>query len=182
MALKEQSPATPKTSRKNPRVAARSIDTYTVQCNKCSKWRVISTEEEYEEIRSKMKESPYVCDRKLGISWDDPADIEYNATRTWLIDRPSIPKTPQGFKRSLVLRRDFSRMDAYYFTPTGKKLRTHNEIAAFIETNPKYQDVKLSAFNFTPPKVMEDTIPEHVVRKIPSIGKSNKKKALKDST
>ncbi|KAG5224377.1 methyl-CpG-binding domain-containing protein [Salix suchowensis] len=150
MALKEHSPVTPKTSRKNPRVAARSIDTYTVQCDKCSKWRVISTEEEYEEIRSKLKESPYVCDRKLGISCDDP--------------------TPQGFKRSLVLRRDFSTMDAYYFTPTGKKLRTHNKIAAFIEANPKYQDVKLSAFNFTPPKVMEDTIPEDVVRKIPSIG------------
>ncbi|KAJ6348542.1 hypothetical protein OIU77_006171 [Salix suchowensis] len=96
-------------------------------------------------------------------------------------DIPGIPKTPQGFKRSLVLRRDFSTMDAYYFTPTGKKLRTHNKIAAFIEANPKYQDVKLSAFNFTPPKVMEDTIPEDVVRKIPSIGNSNKKKALKDS-
>uniref|UniRef100_A0A6N2KVJ8 CW-type domain-containing protein n=1 Tax=Salix viminalis TaxID=40686 RepID=A0A6N2KVJ8_SALVM len=93
----------------NPRVAARSIDTYTVQCDKCSKWRLISPEEEYEEIRSKMKESSYVCDRKLGISCDDPADIEYNVTRTWLIDRPDIPKTPQGFKRSLVLRRDFSR-------------------------------------------------------------------------
>ncbi|KAJ6428578.1 hypothetical protein OIU84_020289 [Salix udensis] len=178
MTLKEHSPATPKTSRKNPRVAPRSIDIYTVQCDK---WRVISTEEEYEEIRSTMKESPYVCDRKLGISCDDPADIEYNATRTWAIDRPGILKIPEGFKRSLELRRDFSRMDAYYITPTGKKLRTLNEIAAFIEANPKYQDVKLSAFSFTSPKVMEDTIPEDVVRKIPSIGNSNKKKALKDS-
>ncbi|KAB5512323.1 hypothetical protein DKX38_029351 [Salix brachista] len=72
-------------------------------------------------------------------------------------------------------------MDAYYITPTGNKLRTRNEIAAFIEANPKYQDVNLSAFTFTSPKVMKDTIPEDVVRKIPSIGNSNKKAALKDS-
>uniref|UniRef100_A0A6N2NG25 MBD domain-containing protein n=1 Tax=Salix viminalis TaxID=40686 RepID=A0A6N2NG25_SALVM len=85
---------------------------------------------------------------------------KYNATRTWAIDKPGILKTPEGFKRSLELRRDFSRMDAYYITPTGKKLRTLNEIAAFIEANPKYQDVKLSAFSFTSRKVMEDTIPE----------------------
>ncbi|KAB5543887.1 hypothetical protein DKX38_011999 [Salix brachista] len=110
-----------------------------------------------------------------------PEDLQYNATRTWAIDRPGILKTPEGFKRSLELRRDFSGMDAYYITPAGKKLRTLNEIAAFIEANPKYQDVKLSAFSFTSPKVMEDTIPEDVVRKIPSIGNSNKKKALKDS-
>ncbi|KAF9661314.1 hypothetical protein SADUNF_Sadunf19G0055200 [Salix dunnii] len=178
--LKEQSPATPKTSRKNPRAAARSIDTYAAQCNKCSKWRVIPTEEEYEEIRSKTEENPYVCDRKPGISCDDPADIEY-ATKTWAIDKPGVPKTPQGFKRILVLRSDFSRMDAYYITPTGKKLRTRNEIAAFIEANPKYQNVNLSAFNFSSPKIMEDTIPEDAVRKVLSIGNDNKMKALKDS-
>ncbi|KAB5520026.1 hypothetical protein DKX38_024345 [Salix brachista] len=74
-----------------------------------------------------------------------------------------ILKTSEGFKRSLELRRDFSKMDADYITPTGKKLRTRNEIAAFIEANPKYQDVKLSAFSFTSPKVMEDTIPEDVL-------------------
>jgi hypothetical protein len=154
---------------------------HAAQCDKCLKWRVIPTEEEYEEIRSKMEENPYVCDRKPGVSCDDPADIEYNATRTWVIDRPGVPKTPEGFKRSLVLRRDFSKMDAYYITPTGKKLRTRNEIAAFIEANPKYKDVNLSAFNFTSPKVMEDTIPEDAVRKVPSSANGNKKKALKDS-
>ncbi|KAG5239411.1 methyl-CpG-binding domain-containing family protein [Salix suchowensis] len=144
MTLKEHSPATPKTS-----LAPRSIDIYTVQCEKCSKWRVISTEEEYEEIRSTMKES--ICLRQK--TWH---------ILTWAIDRPGILKTPEGFKRSLELRRDFSRMNAYYITPTGKKLRTLNEITTFIEANPKYQDVKLSAFNS-------------------SIGNSNKKKALKDS-
>jgi hypothetical protein len=128
-----------------------------------------------------MEESPFVCNRKPGVSCDDPADIEYNATRTWVIDRPGIPKTPEGFKRSLVLRRDFSKMDAYYITPTGKKLRTRNEIAAFIDANPKYKDVNLSDFNFTSPKVMEDTIPEDAVRKVSSSGNGNKRKALKDA-
>ena len=90
---------------------------------------MIPTEEEYEEIRSKMEESPFVCDRKPVISRNDPADIEYKATQTWVIDRPGVPKTPQGLTRILVLRRDFSIMDAYHITPTRRKLRTCNEIA-----------------------------------------------------
>ncbi|KAF9667312.1 hypothetical protein SADUNF_Sadunf15G0009800 [Salix dunnii] len=32
------------------------------------------------------------------------------------------------------------KMDAYYITLIGKKLRTCSEIATFIEANPKYQD------------------------------------------
>lgn len=124
-------------------------------------------------------ENPFACDRKPGVSCEDPADLEYNASRTWVIDRPGIPKTPVGFKRSLVLRRDFSKMDAYYITPTGKKLRTKNEIAAFLEANPKYKDVSVEDFNFTSPKVMEDTIPEDV-KKVNASG-NRKGKASKDS-
>ncbi|KAJ6305314.1 hypothetical protein OIU78_020781 [Salix suchowensis] len=101
--------------------------------------------------------------------------------KLWPLIDLAFSRPQKVLKRSLELRCDFFRMDAYYITPTGKKLRTRNEIAAFIEANPKYQDVKLSAFSFTSPKVMEDTIPEDVVRKIPSIGNNNKKKALKDS-
>ncbi|KAJ9187692.1 hypothetical protein P3X46_003117 [Hevea brasiliensis] len=180
MATKEDNRETPKTSSKNPRWAVRSVDTYAAQCEKCSKWRVIATQEEYEEIRSKIFENPFVCDRKPGVSCEDPPDIEYNATRTWVIDRPGIPKTPIGFKRSLVLRRDFSKMDAYYITPTGKKLRTRNEIAAFLEANPKYKDVSIEDFNFTSPKVMEDTIPEDA-RKVNASGSGRKGKASKDA-
>ena len=100
-----------------------------------------------------MEESPFVCDRKPVISRNDPADIEYKATQAWVIDRPGVPKTPQGLTRILVLRRDFSIMDAYYITPTRKRLRTCNEIATFTEANPKYHDVNLSALNSTSPKV-----------------------------
>ncbi|KAJ8898676.1 hypothetical protein K2173_004710 [Erythroxylum novogranatense] len=168
---------TPKTLSKDSTPALRSIDTYAAQCNSCYKWRVMATQEEYEEIRSKIVEEPFVCNRKPGITCDDPADIEYDATRTWVIDRPGLPKTPEGFKRSLVLRRDFSKMDAYYITPTGKKLRTRNEIAAFLEANPNYKDVPISQFSFTSPKVMEDTVPEDVGKKVASAtsGSSNKK-------
>ncbi|KDP21520.1 hypothetical protein JCGZ_21991 [Jatropha curcas] len=182
MATKEDNRESPKTSSKNPRVAVRSVDTYAAQCETCLKWRVIPTQEEYEEIRSKIAENPFVCDRKPGVSCEDPADIEYNATRTWVIDKPGLPKTPNGFKRSLVLRRDFSKMDAYYITPTGKKLRTRNEISAFLEANPKYKDVSLEDFNFTSPKVMEDTIPEDAKKINATVGSSGKKaKALKDA-
>ncbi|EEF37637.1 DNA binding protein, putative [Ricinus communis] len=158
----------------------RSVDTYAAQCEKCMKWRVIETEEEYEEIRSKIVENPFYCNRKPGISCEDPADIECDASRTWVIDKPGLPKTPGGFKRSLVLRRDFSKMDAYYITPTGKKLRTRNEIAAFLEANPKYKGVSIEDFNFTSPKVMEETVPEDV-KKATASASSKKVKASKDA-
>ncbi|XP_065861209.1 methyl-CpG-binding domain-containing protein 4-like [Euphorbia lathyris] len=180
MARNDDTPITPKTLSKNGRGTVRSVDTYAAQCEKCLKWRVIDSQEEYEEIRSKIKENPFVCDRKAGFSCQDPADIECNASRTWVIDKPGIPKTPQGFTRSLVLRRDFSKMDAYYITPTGKKLRTTKEIASFLEANPKYKDVSVDDFNFTSPKVMEDTIPEDFKMLIGS-GSGNKKRLLKES-
>lgn len=120
---------------------------------------------EYEEIRSKITEKHFVCEQRPGVSCNDPADIDYDATRVWVIDRPGIPKTPEGFQRSLVLRRDFSKMDAYYITPTGKKLRTRAEVASFLAANPEYSDVPLSEFTFSVPKVMDDTIPEDVVSK-----------------
>ncbi|KAJ4842905.1 hypothetical protein Tsubulata_023829 [Turnera subulata] len=182
MAGKEDNQETPKTTSRNPRTTVRSIDTYAAQCDKCLKWRIIDTETEFEEIRSRMLEEPFVCEQKVGVSCDDPADIEYNASRTWVMDKPGIPRTPEGFRRSLVLRKDFSKMDAYYITPTGKKLRTRNEIAAFLETDPRYKDISISDFNFTSPKVMEDTIPADAVRKSPATGNGNKKmKITKDA-
>ncbi|CAN0886119.1 Methyl-CpG-binding domain-containing protein 4 [Linum grandiflorum] len=137
----------------------RAIDTYTAQCHTCRKWRVIPTEEEYENIRCNGIKNKFTCASK-SLTCDDPADIEYDASRTWVLDKPGVPKTPEGFKRHLVLRRDFSKMDAYYITPTGKKLRTRNEIASFIASKPEYKDVDINDFYFTTPKVMEDTIPE----------------------
>lgn len=150
-----------------------SIGLYAAQCEKCFKWRLIDTQEEFEEIRSQIIEDPFYCDRKHGISCEDPADIEYDASRTWVIDKPNIPKTPEGFKRSIVVRRDFSKLDSYYISPKGKRYRTRNEIASFIQDNPEYKDVRLSDFDFGTPKIMEDTIPQHVVKKASANGNGN---------
>ncbi|XP_027935013.1 methyl-CpG-binding domain-containing protein 4-like [Vigna unguiculata] len=142
-----------------------SVDIYAAQCKNCLKWRVIDTQEEFEEIRSKATEEPFVCSRKDNCSCDEPADIEYDSTRTWVIDKPNLPKTPQGFKRSLVLRKDYSKLDAYYITPSGKKLRTRNEIGAFLKDNPEFKGVTVADFDFSSPKIMQDTIPEIVEQK-----------------
>lgn len=142
-----------------------SVDIYAAQCKNCLKWREIDTQEEFEEIRSKVTEEPFLCSRKANSSCDEPGDIKYDSSRTWVIDKPNLPKTPQGFKRSLVLRKDYSKLDAYYITPAGKKLRTRNEIAAFLKDNPEFKGVSASDFDFSSPKIMQDTIPEIIEQK-----------------
>ncbi|KFK37556.1 hypothetical protein AALP_AA4G272000 [Arabis alpina] len=145
----------------------RSIDIYAAECEKCHKWRRIVSQEVYEEIRSKIREDPFVCEKKEGISCGDAGDLNYDSSRTWVLDKPGLPKTPRGFKRSLVLRKDYSKMDTYYITPTGKKLKTRNQIAAFIDANQDYKNAPLGDFIFTAPKVMEDTIPSGVPERTP---------------
>ncbi|KAG6647692.1 hypothetical protein CIPAW_07G096300 [Carya illinoinensis] len=143
--MKDNSQETPKSLSKR----SHSISKYAAQCGKCFKWRLFDTQVEFEDIRSKFIEEPFYCDRKPDVSCEDPADIEYDASRTWVIDKPNIPKTPEGFKRILIVRKDFSKLDSYYSTPTD--------------------------FDFSTPKIMEETIPEHVVRKASANGSSNKR-------
>ncbi|KAM0998312.1 hypothetical protein EV2_008360 [Malus domestica] len=147
-------------SSKKPNIGTSSIDVYAAQCAECKKWRVIHSEEEFEEIRSKISTQPFYCNKKSGVTCDDVADIEYNATRTWVIDKPDLPKTPEGFKRHLVVRKDYSKLDAYYITPKGKRLRSQNQVAAFLKENPMFEGISASDFDFAAPKVMEDTVPE----------------------
>ncbi|KAK4792041.1 hypothetical protein SAY86_022476 [Trapa natans] len=176
--MKDDNQENPKSSSK---IVSGSIDIYAVQCVKCNKWRVIDMEEEYEEIRSKFTEEPYVCSKKPGISCHNPPDIDYDASRTWVIDKPDIPKTPEGFKRSLVLRKDFSKLDAYYISPSGRKMRTLAEVAAFLKANPELKGVSVDDFSFHCPKVVEDTIPEYAEKKMPTSGSASKKmKITKD--
>ncbi|KAJ1440723.1 Zinc finger, CW-type [Sesbania bispinosa] len=142
-----------------------SIDIHVAQCKNFLKWRVIDIEEEFEEIRCKVIEEPFHCSLKANCSCDDPVDIEYDSSRTWVIDKPNLPKTPQGFRRSLVLRKDYSKLDSYYFTPTGKKLRTRTKIAAYLKDHPECKGISATDFDFTSPKIMRDTIPENVEQK-----------------
>ncbi|KAL5712714.1 Methyl-CpG-binding domain protein 4 [Ranunculus cassubicifolius] len=139
---------------------------YTVQCAECFKWRVIPTQEEYEEIRSNIIEDPWFCNKKPDVTCEDPADIDHDASRIWLADNPNLPKTPDGFKRKVVVRRDFSvsdiYCDIYYDVPTGEIVRSLSEMQRFLKENPKYKSmVKISDFDFTRPKNMADTIPAY---------------------
>lgn len=176
-----KNPATPSApaSSKKQQTGTNTIGLYAVQCGECFKWRLISNEEEYEVIRSKLLEEPFTCNKKPNTSCDDPADIEKDATRTWVIDKPNIPRTPAGFKRKLVLRRDFSKLDAHYVTPTGKKVRSSTEVAKYLEENPEIKGVSVSEFSFTVPKVVEETIPKDIERK--SSAKKAKESKAADS-
>jgi hypothetical protein len=54
-------------------------------------------------------------------------------------------------------------LDSYYITPTAdKKLRTCNEIAAYLNHYPELTGVSASDFDFSSPKIMQDTIPEYI--------------------
>ncbi|KAK4493135.1 hypothetical protein RD792_018013 [Penstemon davidsonii] len=139
----------------------RSVDARCVQCDECSKLRLIPTEELYEEIRSRFIEDPFVCSKLPNVSCDDPGDIEdYDSTWTWAFDKPNLPKTPPGFKKRLVLRKNYSKMDCYYDAPNGKRLRSKAEVSRFLDKHPEYKkDISPSDFSFFSPKIMEDTNP-----------------------
>ncbi|XP_038679941.1 methyl-CpG-binding domain-containing protein 4-like isoform X3 [Tripterygium wilfordii] len=136
-----------------------AVKTYAVQCSNCMKWRSIGTEEEYMDIRSKVE--PFLCgDGKSNVSCEDPADVEMkvDASHMWVNDKDGIPRTPDGFKRIMVPRSDYSKIDVYYITPMGKRVKCFSELKAFKETNPEYKNLSLSDFNFSSPKVVEGTI------------------------
>ncbi|CAO2839685.1 unnamed protein product [Amaranthus hypochondriacus] len=142
-----------------------AIDLYAAQCSQCDKWRIITSQEEYEDLRCRFLEEPFTCDRKPNVTCDDPADVERDATRTWVIDKPNLPKTPKGFKRELIVRSDYSKLDAYYVTATGKRLRCHREVKQYLEKHTEYKHLKLEDFDFSVPKVMDETIPAQIKEK-----------------
>lgn len=152
-----------------------SAHIYAVQCGRCSKWRVVPTNEDYETIRENFIEDPWFCEKNRGVTCDDPADIEYDNTRLWVIDKPNIPKTPSTTKRNLTLRKDLSKFDAHYIMPNGKKVRSTAEVERFLVAHPEYKDqMSVSDFSFTSPKIMEDMVPRNIAVKA-SPGGSNKK-------
>ncbi|ONK68416.1 uncharacterized protein A4U43_C05F11280 [Asparagus officinalis] len=134
---------------------------YAVQCGKCFKWRLIPTKEEYDAIRESFIEDPWFCEKNPEVSCDDPADIEYDTSRLWVIDKPNIPKTPPNTERNLHLRKDFSKFDITYIMPNGKRVRSSTEVERFLEAHPGYKDqFSVSDFSFTSPKIMEEMVPK----------------------
>ncbi|KAL8028988.1 hypothetical protein ABFS82_14G196100 [Erythranthe guttata] len=155
---------TPQQPKMQPEIGGKKcVEIWSAQCGECFKWRIIPSEDEYEEIRSKFIEDPFVCSKKAGVCCNDGADIEYDKSRTWVIDKPNTPKTPAGFKRRMVMRGCESRIDCYYKTPNGKKqLRSPTDVSNFLTSYPEYNingHISLQHFSFNAPKIMQDTLP-----------------------
>jgi len=152
-----------------------SVGVYAVQCYMCYKWRMIPTKEEFETLRENFTENPWFCSRRPDCSCDDPADIEYDSSRIWVIDRPNIPKPPPETERLVIMRRDFTKMDTYYVMPNGKRARCAGDVDKFLEANPEYKNrISVSAFNFAPPKVVEETVSHNSAWKAAKAKKQDK--------
>lgn len=117
-----------------------SIGAFTVQCAACFKWRLIPTKEKYEEIREKILELPFVCDRarewRPEVSCEDREDISQDGSRLWAIDKPQIPLPPPGWERLIHIRGEGCTRfaDVYYAAPNGKKLRSLVEVQRLLAT------------------------------------------------
>ncbi|RLN00198.1 methyl-CpG-binding domain-containing protein 4-like [Panicum miliaceum] len=152
-----------------------SVGLYAVQCYVCYKWRMIPTKEEFETLREKFTEDPWFCSRRPECSCDDPADIEYDSSRIWVIDKPNIPKPPPETERLVIMRRDFTKMDTYYVMPNGKRARCAGDVDKFLEANPEYKNrISVSDFNFAPPKVVEETVSHNSAWKAAKAKKQDK--------
>nr|GEX01081.1 methyl-CpG-binding domain-containing protein 4-like [Tanacetum cinerariifolium]GEX38821.1 methyl-CpG-binding domain-containing protein 4-like [Tanacetum cinerariifolium] len=67
-----------------------------------------------------------------------PTEYEFEEYR--IMDKPNIPKTSKGFQRIVFLRRDYSKMDVYYVTPDGTRVRATPGIIAYLKEHPEYSD------------------------------------------
>ncbi|KAI3715181.1 hypothetical protein L6452_22151 [Arctium lappa] len=162
----------PSYPRRHPQRVLPSVGAFTVQCANCFKWRLIPSQEKYEEIREHITDKPFVCEAahewRPDVSCDDPPDIEQDGSRLWAIDKPNIAQPPPGWQRDLRIRGEGSTKfaDVYYTTPTGTKLRSIPDVEKYLFKHPEYveQGVTLAHFSFQIPKPLQ----ENYVRKRPA--------------
>ncbi|CAM0147127.1 unnamed protein product [Urochloa decumbens] len=148
-----------KPSKTSKHASVKRIGAFAVQCAKCQKWRLISTKEKYEEIRERIREDPFVCEKarewKPDVTCNDPSDVSQDGSKLWAIDKPDIAQAPQGWERSIKIRGEGSTKfaDVYYRSPTGVQLRSMNEVEKYLAEHPEYvaQGVELSHFSFKSP-------------------------------
>ncbi|CAI9766047.1 unnamed protein product [Fraxinus pennsylvanica] len=144
-----------------------SIAAYTVQCEKCSKWRFIPTKEKYEEIRERLAEQPFFCETarewRPDLSCDDEPDVVRDGSWRWAIDKPSIPQCPPGWQRILRIRAKGGTKfaDVYYVAPSSKRLRSMMEVQSYLNEHPELPGLTASQFSFQIPSPLE----ENYVRK-----------------
>ncbi|CAM0885414.1 unnamed protein product [Alopecurus aequalis] len=163
--------STPGTRRK--RDITELVDMFVVQCCECHKWRTIPTKDEFETIRENLTEDPWFCSRKRGCSCDDPADIEYDSSRIWLLDMPNIPKPPPNTERLVTMRSDLANMDICYVLPGGKYAKCLRDVQDFLNDNPEYKEsISVESFNFTVPRVVSDS-PKWRAKKAKKQGRKN---------
>ncbi|PAN36157.1 hypothetical protein PAHAL_6G266700 [Panicum hallii] len=144
---------------KTSKRASVKIGAFAAQCAKCQKWRLISTKEKYEEIRERIREDPFVCEKarewKPDVTCNDPSDVSQDGSKLWAIDKPDIAQAPQGWERLIKIRGEGSTRfaDVYYRSPTGVQLRSTNEVEKYLAEHPEYiaQGVELSHFSFKSP-------------------------------
>ncbi|OEL15980.1 Methyl-CpG-binding domain-containing protein 4, partial [Dichanthelium oligosanthes] len=132
---------------------------YAVQCYDCHKWRTVPTQEEFETLRENFTKDKWCRSKRPGCSCKDPAEIEYDSSRIWVVDEPDISKAPPEIQRQ-VLMSDLSKMDTYYFMPTGERIDRADVVDKFLEANPWYKDSNMSASDFKceAPVVVEETV------------------------
>ncbi|KAM0923550.1 hypothetical protein ACQ4PT_005454 [Festuca glaucescens] len=132
---------------------------YAVQCCECHQWRTVPTKDEFETIRENFSDDPWFCSKRPGCSCEDPADIEYDSSRIWVIDRPNIPKPPPKTERLVIMRCDLAKMDVYYVLPNGKRAKGIADVQKFLDANPEYRDsLSVESFSFTLPRIVEETV------------------------
>ncbi|KAK1696661.1 hypothetical protein QYE76_013358 [Lolium multiflorum] len=152
-------PASPGSSSQRKRGSTESIGLYAVQCCECYKWRTIPTKDEFETIRENFTADPWFCSKRPDCTCKDPADIEYDSSRIWVIDKPNIPKPPPNTERLVIMRGDLTKTDIYYVLPNGKRAKGTGDVQKFLDANPEYKDsLSLESFSFTMPKIVEETV------------------------
>ncbi|RCV31860.1 hypothetical protein SETIT_6G211800v2 [Setaria italica] len=152
-----------KPSKTPKRASGKKIGAFAVQCAKCQKWRLVSTKEKYEEIRERIREDPFVCEKarewKPDVTCNDPSDVSQDGSKLWAIDKPDIAQAPQGWERLIKIRGEGSTKfaDVYYRSPTGIQLRSTNEVEKYLAEHPEYvaQGVDLSHFSFKSPAPLQ---------------------------
>lgn len=161
----------------NPSKGGLTIGAFTVQCGKCFKWRLIPTQEKYEEIRERIQREPFVCERarewKPDVTCDDPTDLSQDDSRIWAIDKPSIAQAPRGWERLVIIRKEGSTRfaDVYYISPSGKKLRSTVDVEKYLAENPEHAvGVEMTQFSFKIPAPLQ---PDYVKKRPPQLRPSD---------
>ncbi|CAO2202539.1 unnamed protein product [Urochloa humidicola] len=152
-----------KPSKTSKHASVKNIGAFAAQCAKCQKWRLISTKEKYEEIRERIREDPFVCEKasewKPGVTCNDPSDVSQDGSKLWALDKPDIAQAPRGWERLIKIRGEGSTKfaDVYYRSPTGVQLRSMKEVEKYLAEHPEYaaEGVELSHFSFKSPAPLQ---------------------------